>query len=284
MLKKNTNRVPVFVLILLMPITIRTFAKSTCFYHFDFKIDSLKKIATVIPAPRLQTDMYYVKPLYEKVDSVLKNSENLKQVKLLFIGNSITRNWESNGSRLWESYFNKPTSPYYTINLGISGDRTQHLLYRLLPKSQTNLGHVDHKLLNPKVIVLEIGTNNLWVDPVEDIVAGIRECAKKILILKPKAKLILISIPPVSDIGINKKVNLINNIISVNLGLSKVFARRITYLDINTGLKKLDGNIIEDHFIDGVHLSGKGYEFWFNKMRPKLDSLLKNVKSIKNLR
>ena len=48
-------------------------------------------------------------------------------VDLIFIGDSITHGWVGDGKRVWEKYYGKRNA----VNLGINGDRTQHVLWRL---------------------------------------------------------------------------------------------------------------------------------------------------------
>ena len=58
------------------------------------------------------------------------------------------------------------------LNIGISGDRTEHLLYRILPKSQGGLGQLDAEALAPDFFVLMVGINNACAaeSPVADSV------------------------------------------------------------------------------------------------------------------
>ncbi|MFP6739283.1 MAG: GDSL family lipase, partial [Planctomycetota bacterium] len=46
---------------------------------------------------------------------------------LLFIGDSITQAWESVGRRVWMKHYGKRNA----VNLVVSGDRTEHVLWRL---------------------------------------------------------------------------------------------------------------------------------------------------------
>ena len=48
-------------------------------------------------------------------------------VDLIFIGDSITHAWESSGKAVWAKHYAKRNA----VNLGIGGDRTQHVLWRL---------------------------------------------------------------------------------------------------------------------------------------------------------
>ena len=69
-------------------------------------------------------------------------------VDLLFIGDSITHGWEGGGKEVWKKYYGKRNA----VNLGIGGDRTQHVLWRL------DHGNIDG--ISPKLAVIMIGTNN----------------------------------------------------------------------------------------------------------------------------
>src|SRR5437762_6002371 len=81
-------------------------------------------------------------------------------IDLLFVGDSITDFWRRSGSNVWEKYY----TPRHAANFGISGDRTEHVLWRI------EHGELDG--LHPKVVVLMIGTNNSNSNSPEDISAG----------------------------------------------------------------------------------------------------------------
>src|SRR5690606_11122066 len=48
-------------------------------------------------------------------------------VDVVFIGDSITQGWEGSGKKVWEEFYGNRNA----VNLGIGGDRTQHVLWRL---------------------------------------------------------------------------------------------------------------------------------------------------------
>jgi hypothetical protein len=86
---------------------------------------------------------------------------NTSHAQVVLIGDSITEGWEGARDQLQSLVGLRSAA-----NLGVGGDRTQHVLWRL---QQAPLMSV-----NPKVIVLMIGTNNIYDDSADDIVAGIR--------------------------------------------------------------------------------------------------------------
>src|SRR5688500_9435865 len=66
-----------------------------------------------------------------------------------FVGDSITQGWEGAGKAAWDEHF----APLRSANFGFSGDRTEHVLWRLASGEIVGA--------KPKVVVVMIGTNNL---------------------------------------------------------------------------------------------------------------------------
>ena len=66
-------------------------------------------------------------------------------IDLIFVGDSITQGWEGAGKAVWETYYGHRKA----LNLGIGGDRTQHVLWRL--------DHGNLEGISPKVAVVMIG-------------------------------------------------------------------------------------------------------------------------------
>ena len=84
------------------------------------------------------------------VETTLKQG---KQIHLVFYGHSITQGWSmKEGINTWKQYYGHLSA----VNYGIGGDRTEHLIYRI------SNGEVNG--LNPKVVVLKIGTNNMGIN------------------------------------------------------------------------------------------------------------------------
>jgi lysophospholipase L1-like esterase len=109
------------------------------------------------------------------------------------VGDSITQNYEKEGPApeqvflpIWDSLF----APHHALNLGFSGDQTQHVLWRL------RHGEVDG--LAPKNIVLLIGTNNTTHEEQSaarvtyGIIAVVYELQRRM----PGAKITLVEILP----------------------------------------------------------------------------------------
>ena len=73
-------------------------------------------------------------------------------------------------------------------NFGISGDRTEHLLWRL------QNGNPDG--ISPKVAVVMIGTNNTWRNTPEQISEGIAAVVDEIRLRSPNTKVLLLGVFP----------------------------------------------------------------------------------------
>ena len=112
--------------------------------------------------------------------------------RLVLIGDSITQGWAGpsrqvggGGATAREKHLD-PLGPL--LNAGISGDRTQHVLWRLA-----------HGMLEgaaPDAITLMIGTNNLPDDNAESIIQGIDAVLQELRLNHLQSKLLLISVPP----------------------------------------------------------------------------------------
>src|SRR3979490_1909768 len=81
----------------------------------------------VVPAP--QTETWWMARHEVQVQRARRGG-----VDLLFIGDSITQNYEKSGPPpdevflpIWEEFF----APHRALNLGFSGDQTQNVLWRL---------------------------------------------------------------------------------------------------------------------------------------------------------
>ncbi|MCA9132693.1 MAG: sulfatase-like hydrolase/transferase [Planctomycetales bacterium] len=182
-------------------------------------------------------------------------------VDLAFIGDSITQGWEGNGKSVWEKYY----ADRRPINLGIGGDRTEHILWRL---THGNLGQ-----LQPKVAVLLIGTNNTghFMQAPGEVAAGVKEILNVLAERLPQTKVILHGIFPRGE-GRFDEARLNN--VAINQEIRR-FAdnQRVFYMDIGPEFMQADGTIGRDIMPDLLHLSTAGYERWATALEPKLQEL-----------
>ena len=146
------------------------------------------------------------------IDAQVANAASLRAVKLVFVGDSITDFWllggdpwipgRLHGRRVWDESFGGAVPQNFALNIGISGDRTEHLVFRILPKSQGGLGQLDAAALAPEFFVLMVGINNSYAPeaPVADSVfEGVLAVMRSLHARKPGARLVLQSILPTAE-------------------------------------------------------------------------------------
>lgn len=193
-----------------------------------------------------------------------------KEIDLLLIGNSITQGWGGKRPNVTHSPGKEAAELYFKdlrwIGAGISGDRTQHILYRL------NKGNYESS--RPKVVVLAIGVNNFGDNTAEEIVEGVREVLKitqerfsastKIMLFGP--------LPTGLDPNTERrgKYNKIHSIIKDFEAQENVvyFNMIDAFVDENGFLKE---NLYSQ---DGIHLLPEGYEVWGKFIREKYNIIM----------
>lgn len=207
--------------------------------------------SSVIPAPR------------EEKDWMARHNAMNERVKkgnadLIFIGDSITQGWEGPGKDTWQKYYEKRNA----VNLGISGDCTQHVLWRL------DNGNIQG--ISPKVAVIMIGTNNSN-DKAEEIAAGIEAIVKKLREKLPQTKVLLLAIFPREE----KPGELRAKLIKVNEIIAKLAdGKMIQFLDIGPRFLEKDGTLPKDIMPDALHPNSKGYEIWADAIELKVAELM----------
>ncbi|MEY3359289.1 MAG: hypothetical protein RI923_549 [Pseudomonadota bacterium] len=222
----------------------------------------------------------------EAINAELENRAALPAVKLVFLGDSITDFWQLGenpwvrgqqfGIDSWKLAFVEGLPENRALNMGISGDRTEHVLYRIQPKAAGGLGQLDAPELDPEFIVLMIGINNTWAqeDPVvESVFAGIVSVLNAVHARKPKARIILQSLLPTNDEVRNGDV-----VVPVNARIKDLAARQphaayTVFLDLYPLFTDSTGKQKTAFFVtDGVHPNAAGYRAWSATLLPFLRS------------
>ena len=222
----------------------------------------------------------------EAIDAALQDRAALSAVKLVFLGDSITDFWQLGenpwvrgqkfGQDSWRPAFVEGLPENRALNMGISGDRTEHVLFRIQPKAEGGRGQLDAPELNPEFIVLMIGINNTWAqeDPVVDSVfAGIVSVLDAVHARKPKARIILQSLLPTNDAERNRNVVVPVNARVKDLAASQPHAGYTVFLDLYPKFTDADGGQNAALFVtDGVHPNDAGYRTWGASLLPFLRS------------
>jgi len=181
-------------------------------------------------------------------------------VDLVFIGDSITQGWEGSGKGVWAKFYGKRNA----VNLGIGGDRTQHVIWRLDNDNVTDI--------SPKAAVVMIGTNNSRDNTSEQIAEGVAVIVKQLRTKLPETQVLLLAVFPRGPNRDDKRrqVNEKANAIFSKLDDDK----HVHYLDISPKFLQDDGTLTKEIMPDLLHLSPKGYTIWAESIEKKLASLL----------
>lgn len=220
----------------------------------------------VVPVPR---DANWVKRHEGFVEIAKKGG-----VDLLFVGDSITDFWRrpephTGGKKIWDATY----ASRRAANFGISGDRTQHVLWRL------QNGELDG--ISPKAVVLMIGTNNTGFErdsttprntPAE-AAAGVAAIVRTLRTKLPQAKILLLAVFPRGekpDHPQRLQVAELNRLIA-----PLADGKSVRFLDIGQKFLNADGTMPKDIMPDFLHPGEKGYEIWAAAIEQPLAEVLK---------
>jgi lysophospholipase L1-like esterase len=174
------------------------------------------------------------------------------EAEVLFMGDSITDFWRNETG----AYAGKPVQDKYfgqwkVANFGIAGDTTQGVLYRL------NNG--EGAGINPRAVMLMIGTNNTSSNTAGEIAEGVGAVVQSLQTKFPQAKILLLAIFPRGNPGDPARAT----IAQINRSIAKLAdGERVQYLDIGAGFLDASENIPADVMSDKLHPGPKGYEIW----------------------
>ena len=225
--------------------------------------------------------------------------------EVIFLGDSITHGWE--GQKAWQEHF----GPFKPVNLGIGGDQTGHVLWRI-----TDGHELDH--LKPKAAVIMIGTNNTGGHTAQQIAVGIMAIVEKLKRQKPHIKILVLGVFPRGNAadaelsldqiteGIKpideelkkekpdvKRLNaLVRNlrqqrgtisaarlnkkVAEINAIIAKLDdGQNVFYKDIGQEFLDRTGGLSGEVMPDYLHLSARGYDLWGKAIKGDLEKLVK---------
>lgn len=183
--------------------------------------------------------------------------QNAGPCDVLLVGDSITIQWGD----LWKRHF----PDHKAVNIGIGGDKTQNVLWRL------DHGGVDG--LQPRLIVLMIGNNNMFFTPetgIEAAARGIEMCVKNLREKFPQAAIIVAKILPAHAPG-NRFHEDIRKTNSALDALKLQSDPRVFMLDMWHDFTDSSGMLRKELFTsDNIHLSPAGYAVYAARLQPML--------------
>lgn len=180
-------------------------------------------------------------------------------INLLWIGDSIVENWKDRGRETWDKYY----AHRGAANLGIGGDRTEHLLWRM------DHGNIDG--VHPKLAIVMMGQNNGGTNTAEEIADGVTAIVTELRTKLPDTKILLLGIfyrgeHPNDE---QKKLARTNEIIS---GLAD--DKQVYYMNINNIFLRPDGSIPAELMPDFEHPSAEGHKLWAETIESKVAELM----------
>lgn len=199
--------------------------------------------------------------------------EKAKQggIDIYFEGDSIARRWGATDypellANLKQNFFG-----WNAADFGWGADLTQNILWRL------DNGELDG--VNPKIVVLLAGTNNVGnAAPsdgggakVADVTRGIQAIVHMVQVKAPNATIILTAIFPRND-----NIAVMPVIDKINANLAKLAGAKLRYVNINSKLANADGVLFEGmmNARDKLHPTVKGYQVWADALKPIFTELL----------
>jgi lysophospholipase L1-like esterase len=228
-----------------------------------------RNVLAAVPISRLDLPWWR-----QRHDAKLKELAQAKP-ELIFLGDSITQDWERAGPPEWQDFapaWRRFYGDRRAVNLGFAGDTTASLLWRI------DNGEVAG--IAPKAAVVLIGANNLgrvhW--SAEDTVVGIDAVISELHRRLPGTKILLLGVlPSERTVWITETTGQINRMLAERYKDD----RSVSFLDL-TALFMRNGVLNRGLFLDSrltppqpsLHPSAEGQALMAKAMEPILANLL----------
>lgn len=212
--------------------------------------------AAAPPEPRTEPEA--VKS-FERINRQVKT----ESYRILFLGDSITERWNEplwGAKRVWDANL----KPRGVLNAGVSGDRTEHLRWRL------DHGNLDGPA--PKGVILMIGTNDLGHGrSPQEAAEGIRETLIRLRQKLPNARILLLGLTPRGGAPwdqLRVEASQVNQMIG-----HCADGQAIWGVDIGQPLLDAKGMLSQSLSPDYLHFNAAGYE----RIVPELDKWIDQI-------
>jgi len=211
----------------------------------------------VTPAPRDDQDWWLKR--HQSINARVQEGD----VDLIFVGDSITQGWEGPGKAVWARCYAHRNA----ANLGISGDRTQHVLWRL--------EHGNVQGISPELAVVMIGTNNYQDNTTPEITDGIVAVVQSLREKLPETKVLLLAIfPRKREPGpVRHKLDAA----SAEAAERVANDRQVAYRDIGDRFLDAAGMLPENIMPDFLHPNEQGYRIWARAIEPGVAAVLRDT-------
>jgi len=228
-----------------------------------------RTVLAAVPISRMDLSWWHAR--FEAKQAELRE----RQPALIFLGDSITQNWERHGPPPWLDFapvWQRFYGDRHAVNLGFVGDTTANLLWRI--------DHGEVAGIAPRVAVVLIGANNLgrvhW--SADDTVQGIDTILRELKHRLPSTKILLLGVLPSDRSSWATETT---GIIDRMLGEKYADGHNAAFLDVSRVFIR-DGKLDRDLFYDPkdnppgapLHPTAQGQALMAEAMEPTLASLL----------
>ena len=225
--------------------------------HFKYTAPPLPPVAADLASPRLDSN------------SIAAHGQLLRKaqaggIDAYFLGDSITRRWGATDYpdllANWRSNF----IGWNAANFGWGADLTQNILWRIAN------GELDK--VNPKLIVLQVGTNNIGTGAdAADTIRGVTAVVAALRAKSPQSVIVVTAVFPRND-----NMAWMPVVREVNSGLARIAADSgFRFLDINAKLADSAGSLFPGTMNpDKLHPTIKTYQIWADALKPILTAIL----------
>jgi lysophospholipase L1-like esterase len=188
-------------------------------------------------------DRLYLPWWQQRWETSLHQARETPDAKIVWLGDSITQNWQYPGQNGWDSFlpvWEKYYAPYQALDFGFKGDTTSSLIWRL--------DHGQVAGLHPGLAIILIGANNFghvhWDAAMT--VPGIESVVQITQQKLPGAHILLIGVlPSIRSAWVDEQT------VATNDSLARIYAgnRGVTFVNLSE-LFMVDGKIDAGFFID----------------------------------
>ena len=202
-----------------------------------------------------------------QLDALRALGEKHPDARLVFLGDSITQGLTGSDDRVaWEWGERAIDAAFGTLgalSLGISGDRTEHLLFRI--------EHGALRAIDPEVVVLQIGVNNLNAakHTARETAEGIAAVVTRLREREPQTHVLLCGPFPAGVDAADPRRAVVDEIHARIAPLGE--RDEVTYLDLRSLLLEEDGSANDCLRGDGIHITGEGQRAWMSALVPVVE-------------
>jgi len=186
--------------------------------------------------------------------------------RVVFIGDSITQGWGIDGLDEWNTRF----SDLPSSNLGIGGDRTQNVLWRI------GDGALDG--ITPELVVLLVGVNNLWSEvdhwSPKRVSEGVCAVVAAVRAACASAHVLALGVLPTQADPDHPLRGIVRAVNAHSAATLPTADGNVQFVDIGHLFLEPDGTISPDIMHDACHLTARGYTIFANAIAPLINRML----------